>query len=119
MLVALDDLWVADLRSIGVLAELAACPPLPQEIPALVELNLKRQVALAIVGRVVVLAVEPVLLVDEVLNAMQYALVVHGTSGLNGIRVEIHGHGVVPARKRGFPDNKGDFPDSKGDSQEG
>jgi hypothetical protein len=36
------------------------------------------------------------------------------------------GTGVVPARKRGFPnskgdvpDNKGDFPDSKGDFPEG
>jgi hypothetical protein len=87
LFVALDDLRVPDLRAIGVLSELAPRPPLPQEIPALVELDLERLMALVILGRMVALAVESMLLVDEVLNTMQNALVVHGTSAvLYGIR---------------------------------
>jgi hypothetical protein len=82
---------------IRVLAELAPRPPLPQEIPALIELDLERLMALVILGRVIAPVVEPMFLVDKMLNAMKYALVVHGTSGLNGIRVEIQGCGVSPA----------------------
>src|SRR5947209_4901999 len=78
LLVALDGLGIADVGLLGVFPELPAGPALAQEIPTLIELDLERVVALMVLGRAVGLLVELVLLVDEVLDMVKDALVVHG-----------------------------------------
>src|SRR4051794_33953121 len=78
LLVALDGLGVADVGLLGVLSELPPGPALAQEVPTLVELDLERLIALMVLGRAVGPLVELVLFVDEVLDVVKDALVVHG-----------------------------------------
>jgi hypothetical protein len=71
LLVALDRLLVPDLRLVGVVAELPPGAALPQEVPALIELDLEGAIALVVLGRAVRMLVQPMLLFHEVLDAMK------------------------------------------------
>src|SRR5437870_1494111 len=76
LLVALDDVRRPDFRAIGVLAELAQRASLPQEIPALVELDLELTQALALLVGLRAPGVERMLLVDEASDMGEHGLIV-------------------------------------------
>ena len=79
LLVAFDDVRVADAGGLGVEARLAQRAPLAQQVPALVS-NLQKSSRRRSLGRRGAFGLalpEPVLLGDELLDPVVYLIVVH------------------------------------------
>ena len=72
LLVLLDDRRRSEVRRIGILSKLAERPPLAQQIPAPIELDLDRREPLAVIAVQVGSPIQPVFLVYEPLNALQH-----------------------------------------------
>jgi len=68
LLVPLDNRGRPDGRAVRILAELAAGSPLPQKVPALIQLDSNLVETNPVLIRQVILAVQPLLLVNERLN---------------------------------------------------
>jgi hypothetical protein len=80
LLVSLDDVRVAELRSLRVAARFAERTALAEEVPQLVETNLEQlQATMLVVAQAALRAtfVELVLLGDELLDAVVNLVVVH------------------------------------------
>src|SRR5262249_46374305 len=75
LLVVLDDVGRPHLRLVRILAELAQRPPLPQQIPALIELDADRLEPRAPLIVELVLTAEGMLLVHELLDRPQNSFV--------------------------------------------
>ena len=75
LLVALDDRRRTNLRVVRILAELTTCPPLPEQIPALIELDLNRLKPNLVVIRQRIVAVQTLLLMNEVRDLREHRFV--------------------------------------------
>src|SRR5262245_2752994 len=75
LLVVLDDIGRPDLRLIGIAAELAQRPSLPQQIPALIELHAQRLEPRVRLVVAFLLGVQLVLLVHELLDPVEHPFI--------------------------------------------
>jgi hypothetical protein len=76
LLVVLDNLRRTHLRLVGISAKFTKCPALPQQVPALVKMNLQVGQAAAVIFREVVLPIQGFLFLHQPIDVAQHRLIV-------------------------------------------
>ena len=108
LFVLLDHVGRPGVRLVRILAELAQRAPLAEQIPALIELDLQLVQPYLVVAAQVAALIEPLLLADEILDALEDCRVVLGSHSLAP-----PGPRMVPFRPRSLqarPEGRGYLP---------